>query len=88
MVGLTARHFRVASKTIEKILKKNDIKWLSNSELFTIKFKQEYGGLVKMNKTQDKILDIYDSPNVTISLNPTYKRKTLKCAYRTNSKTH
>ena len=88
IVGLTARHFQVASKTIEKILKKNGIKWLSNSELSTFKFKQEHGGLVKMNKKQDKILDIYDSPNVTISLNPTYKRKTLKLAYRTNSKTH
>jgi len=88
MIGLTAKHFDVDSGSIEKILTKYNIKWMSNSEILAFKFKQKYGGIVKMNEARDEILDIYDSVNIAISSNSNYKRKTLKCAYRKNSKTH
>lgn len=88
MAGLTAKHFSVDRGTIQKILQRNNIKWLSDLDITKFKFVQKYGGLVQINKSCSKILCIYDYPNDVINQNPQYNSQTLRLAYRTNSKTH
>lgn len=88
IAGLTAKYFQVSPETIKKILLKHNIKWLSSSEICTLKFKQKYGGIIQMNDACTEIIGVYDSPSIIISLNPEFKQKTLKLAYTITSKTH
>ena len=88
IAGQTAKIFGCDADTIQKILNKYDIKWLSRNEVAEFKFLQQYGGLVQMNLSKDKILQIYNLPKFVYKKYPDYKESGLSDAYRLNHKTH
>lgn len=88
IAGITAKHYGVDPGTIQKILEKHNIKWLSSFEITESRFLQNYGGLVQMDFDCCHIVDIYKTPNEAIRNNPEYKAGTLSIAYGIGSKTH
>lgn len=44
--GRTAKYFGVDRDTIQKILKKHNVKWFSSSEITEMEFIRKYGGVI------------------------------------------
>ena len=88
IAGITAKHFNVDVATIQKILKKHNIRWLSNNEITELRFRENYGGIIQIDKEKLYIEYIYDSPIKVLNKYSEYNKQTLLLAYTKNSKTH
>lgn len=86
--GRTAKIFNCDSNTIQKILAKHGVKWLSNKEITRLKFIQTYGGVVKFDYDCTEVISIYETPIDILNDYQTYKEKTMRLAMAPSSKTH
>ena len=86
--GHTAEYFGVDRSTIQKILEKHNVTWLSCNEISENNFSKQYGGIVQMNFDATEILRIFDTPKQILEENPNYLYKTLRDAYWIGHKTH
>lgn len=61
VLGKTAKHFAVDTKTIKKILLEHNIKWLNQKEVLELK-QQEHGlSICMIDKNTDQVLMVFDS---------------------------
>ena len=88
IAGKTAAVFGVDRKSIEKILYKHNVKWLSDIEITELKFLEKYGGVVQLDYYADCIIDIYKTPRYVLENYPEYRYKTLKYSLNQNHPTH
>lgn len=86
--GRTAKIFGVERDTIQKILSKHGVRWLSNLEITEMEFLRKYGGVVQLDFNSTFIIDMYNTPRYVLERNPEYRYKTLKYSLNPNHPTH
>ena len=60
-VTKTAKYFNVSPLTIKKILKRNNIEWLSNKEAQNKEFYSKHGGIMQIDSNTHEIVNIFKS---------------------------
>ena len=67
VMGRTAKHFNVSYTSIKKILIKNNIPWIKNKDLKSLKSYEELGGILQIslkNKVVENIFEDSESANI------------------------
>ena len=80
VVQHVANALNIDNSTVSKILKRNNIQTLSEIELRDFVYYLKYGGVVKINIEDNKIIDIYRSVNEVCRENTDYNSDTIGCA--------
>lgn len=88
IVGHTAKRFGVDPNTIKKILKKNNVSWLSGAEITENKYVEKFGGLAMLDIETLKIKNVYRSPKYVFYNYPNFNTQTIALASRPNDKSH
>lgn len=84
----TKRHFGVDSKTIKKILERNNIKWLNSSQATRSHYNSKYGCIYQVDINTGNIINIFNSAtyaNESLGKNPYSSNIRDACNGRKNS---
>lgn len=88
IAGHTAKKFGVDLGTVKKILKKNNISWLSCAEITEYKYIEQFGGLAMIDIETLEIKNIFRSPKYVFYIYPSFNLQTISLAANPNHKSH
>lgn len=88
IAGHTAKNFGVDLGTVKKILKKNNISWLSCAEITEYKYIEQFGGLAMIDVETLKIQNTFRSPKYVFDTYPSFNLQTISLAANPNHKSH